>query len=80
VGEATLWELHRALAADPVTTDLAAMLARPAQRELDLAVGAALGLSAAGVERERRELLRRSGERLGRAAQVRGAIATARAP
>ena len=78
--EAALWELHRTLAADPVTTDLAAMLARPAQRELDLAVGAALGLSSAAVERERSELLRRSAERLGRAAQVRGAIASARTP
>ncbi len=73
--EATFRDLHRALASDPVTTDLAAMLARPAQRELDLAVGAALGMSPAAVERERRELLRHSAERLGRAAQVRRAIA-----
>ena len=73
--EATLRALHAALARDPVTTDLTAMLDRPAQRELDLAAGAALGLSRAAVERERRELLRVSAERLERAAQVRGAIA-----
>ena len=73
--EPTLRALHAALARDRVTTDLAAMLDRPAQRELDLAAGAALGLSRAAVERERRELLRRSAERLERAAQVRGAIA-----
>ena len=76
--EATLRSLHVALARDPVTTDLAAMLDRPAQRELDLAAGAALGMSGAAVERERRELLRRSAERLARAAQVRKAIARAR--
>jgi hypothetical protein len=73
--EATLRALHGALARDPVTTDLAAMLDRPAQRELDRAAGAALGLSRAAVERERRELLRVSSERLARAAQVRKAIA-----
>jgi hypothetical protein len=78
--EATLRDLHAALARDPVTTDLAAMLDRPAQRELDLAAGAALGLSPAAVERERRELLRRSAERLERAAQVRGAIGLVRRP
>jgi hypothetical protein len=78
--ESALRDLHRALARDPVTTDLAAMLARPAQRELDLAVGATLGMSPATVERERRELLRRSAERLGRAAQVRRAIASTRTP
>ena len=73
--EATLRALHASLARDPVTTDLAAMLARPAQRELDLAAGSALGMSRAAVERDRRELLRRSAERLDRAAQVRAAIA-----
>jgi hypothetical protein len=78
--EAMLRDLHAALARDPVTTDLAAMLDRPAQRELDLAAGAALGLSPAAVERERRELLRRSAERLERAAQVRGAIGLVRRP
>ena len=74
----TLRALHAALARDPVTTDLAAMLDRPAQRELDRAAGAALGMSGAAVERERRELLRRSAERLARAAQVRRAIAGTR--
>jgi hypothetical protein len=63
-----------ALARDPVTTDLAAMLARPAQRELDHSVGSALGMSSAAVEGERRDLLRISSERLARAAQVRAAI------
>ena len=53
-----------------VTTDLAAMLGRPAQRELDLAAGSALGLSPAAVKRERLELLRVSAERLERAAQL----------
>jgi hypothetical protein len=74
--EGTLRALHGALARDPVTTDLEAMLDRPAQRELDRAAGAALGMSGAAVERERRELLRRSTERLTRAAQVRKAIAS----
>jgi hypothetical protein len=60
-----------------VTTDLAAMLRRPAQLELDLAAGTALGMTRAAVERDRRELLRRSAERLARAAQVRRAIARA---
>ncbi len=75
--EATLRGLHASLARDPVTTDLAAMLGRPAQRELDLVAGATLGMSRAAVERDRRELLRRSAERLERAAQVRRAIARA---
>jgi hypothetical protein len=69
--------LHGALARDPVTTDLDAMLARPAQRALDLAVGAALGLGPAAVERERRELSSRIRERLARGARVRAAIAGA---
>ncbi len=38
-----LWD---ALREDPVTTDLAATLARPAQRELDLLAGAVMGLRA----------------------------------
>ena len=75
--EATLRSLHASLARDPVTTDLAAMLRRPAQLELDLVAGAALGMSRTAVERDRRELLHRSAERLGRAAQVRRAIARA---
>jgi hypothetical protein len=73
--EPDLRDLHARLAHDPVTTDLAAMLARPAQRELDRAVGGALGLSRRDVDGDRGELLRRSAERLARAGQVRTAIA-----
>ncbi|MCX5732034.1 MAG: type VI secretion system protein, partial [Deltaproteobacteria bacterium] len=69
-----LRRLHAALARDPVTTDLAAMLDRPAQRELDRLAGKALGMSARAVERERRDLVNLSAERLARAAQVREAI------
>jgi hypothetical protein len=61
-----------ALARDRVSTDLAAMLARPAQRALDEAVGGALGLPAREVERGRRALLVRLAERLERAAEIRG--------
>ena len=68
---------HEALADDPVTTDLAAMLARPAQHELDLVAGRALGLSPGEVERSRRDLLSRVEARLGRAARVREALAAA---
>lgn len=75
--EATLRGLWEALARDPVTSDLPAMLDRPAQRELDRAAGSALGMSRASVERDRQDLLRRSAERLARAAQVRAAIAGA---
>jgi hypothetical protein len=60
-----------ALAEAPVTTDLAAMLDRPAQRELDLAVGFALGLGAREVERRRRALLQRLRDRLEKAAAIR---------
>jgi hypothetical protein len=67
----TLWA---ALARDPVTTDLRATLARPAQRELDAIVGRALGLSPAGIERSRRALVERLEARLAHAAAVRGAI------
>ncbi len=63
-----------ALARDPVTTDLAGMLARPAQRELDLVIGRALGLSPREVERSRRDLLSRVEARLGRAARIREAL------
>jgi hypothetical protein len=66
--------LHEALARDPVSTDLAAMLDRPAQRELDLLAGFAMGLSAAAVLRQRRELLERVRERIARAGHVREAI------
>jgi SAM-dependent methyltransferase len=69
-----LRRLHAALARDPVTTDLAAMLRRPAQRELDGLAGRAMGMTAKEVERDRRDLLRLSAERLGRAARVREAI------
>ncbi len=75
--EATFRGLWEALALDPVSSDLPAMLGRPAQRELDRAAGSALGMSPAAVERDRQELLRRSAERLARAAQVRAAIAGA---
>ena len=67
-----LWE---ALRADPVTTDLAAMLARPAQRELDRLAGAVMGLRAAEVEERRRALLERVRDRLRHAAAIRGAAA-----
>jgi hypothetical protein len=66
-----------ALARDPVTTDLAAMLERPAQRELDRAVGRALGLGPGEVERARRELLDRLEARLEKAAHIRRALAAA---
>ena len=62
------------LASDPVTTDLGAMLARPAQRALDHSVGAALGMTPAAVEGGRRDLLLLSTERRARAEQVRAAI------
>jgi len=75
--EARLAACWSALALDPVTTDLAAMLARPAQRELDHAVGEALGMSPAAVERARAEMLRRVEARLAHAAHVRDAIRSA---
>jgi SAM-dependent methyltransferase len=63
-----LWD---ALREDPVTTDLAAMLARPAQRELDLLVGAAMGLDSREVEERRRALVERVEDRLAHAAAIR---------
>ncbi|HYD41342.1 MAG TPA: N-6 DNA methylase [Anaeromyxobacter sp.] len=66
----TIWD---ALREDPVTTDLAAMLARPAQRALDEAVGAAMGLSARAVEAQRRALRERVEDRLAHAAAIRSA-------
>jgi hypothetical protein len=63
--------LRSALAEDEVTTDLEAMLARPAQRELDLVVGRALGLGAREVEAARHALLDRVAARLGHAAATR---------
>jgi len=66
--------LHEALARDPVSTDLAAMLDRPAQLELDLLAGSTLGLTPASVRRQRLELLERVRERIERAGRVREAI------
>lgn len=68
--------LRSLLAADPVTTDVRAMLARPVQRELDLAVGDLLGLPAAEVERRRRALVARVEARLAHAASIRAALGT----
>jgi hypothetical protein len=69
--------LRAALGRDEVTTDLAAMLARPAQRELDLLVGRAIGLSPRAVARTRSELLARVRARLEHAAAVRALLAGA---
>jgi hypothetical protein len=71
----TLAPLRAALALDEVTTDLAAMLDRPAQRELDLMVGGALALTPAAVERARRALLARVAARLEHAGAVRRRLA-----
>ena len=70
----TLAALRRALARDPVTTDLRAMLDRPAQRELDLVVGRTLGLSPAAVARARRALVDRVEARIAHGAAVRAAV------
>ena len=72
---AALAELRPALARDPVTTELAAMLDRAAQRELDAAVGRALGLSPREIARTRAALLDRVLARLAHGAAVRAAIA-----
>ncbi|HSN92591.1 MAG TPA: class I SAM-dependent methyltransferase, partial [Anaeromyxobacteraceae bacterium] len=72
--------LREALARDPVTTDLAAMLARPAQRELDLVAGRLLGLSPAEVERRRRAMIDRVEARLAQAAAIRGRVSSAGGP
>jgi predicted RNA methylase len=68
-----LAEVRAALARDPVTTELRAMLARPAQRELDAIVGRALGLGEVDVERARCALVERVEARLAHAAAVRSA-------
>jgi hypothetical protein len=71
-------DLHRcreALARDPVTTDLRAMLDRPAQEELDRIAGSALGLTGRQVVATRREMIERVAGRLEHAAHVRAAIA-----
>ena len=73
--EADLRALWSALRADPVTTDLPAMLARPAQQELDRAVGAAMGLTPGEVEERRRALLEHVRDRLAHAAAIRAAAA-----
>ncbi len=67
--------LRPALAHDEVTTDLAAMLARPAQRALDAAVGRALGLSGAEVVRASAALLDRVRARTAHGVAVKAAIA-----
>jgi SAM-dependent methyltransferase len=67
--------LRPALATDEVTTDVEAMLDRAAQRELDLAVGAALGLGRGEVERARAALRDRVLARAAHGAAVRTAIA-----
>jgi hypothetical protein len=71
-------ELRRcreALARDPVTTDLPAMMARPAQEELDRIVGGALGLTQRRVGACRREMVERVASRLEHAAHVRAVLA-----
>jgi SAM-dependent methyltransferase len=68
---AELDALRAALAEDPVTTDLAATLDRPAQRALDRLAGALLGLSARDVEWARDALRARVAARLAHAADVR---------
>jgi hypothetical protein len=69
-----LEEAFAALARDPVTTDLRAMLDRPAQRELDLVAGRLLGLGAAEVEARRAALVERVAARLAHAEAVRRAV------
>jgi len=66
-----------ALAHDPVTTDVTAMLERPAQRELDELVGRALGFTRGDLATARREMSERVASRLEHAAQVRAAVARA---
>jgi hypothetical protein len=74
--ERPLAELRAALARAPVTTDLRAMLDRAPQRELDLLVGRALGLSPAQVARARRALVERVEGRLAHASAIRAALPT----
>jgi hypothetical protein len=78
--ERPLEDLRTALARDPVTTDLRAMLDRAPQRELDLVVGRALGLSAAEVARHRRTLVDRVESRLAHAAAIRSTLRPSPAP
>ena len=74
---AALAACYSALARDPVTTDVPAMLARPAHEELDRLVSHALGLPAADLAAGRREMVQRVAARLEHAAQVRAAVARA---
>jgi hypothetical protein len=71
--EPDLRALWAAMREDPVTTDLSAMLARPAQRELDRLTGAAMGVRGKDVEERRRALLERVEDRLRHAAAIRAA-------
>jgi hypothetical protein len=66
--------LRPAVGREAVTTDLRAMLDRPAQRELDLVVGRALGLSPGEVARARAALVDRVEARLAHGAAVRAAL------
>ncbi|HTT72502.1 MAG TPA: N-6 DNA methylase, partial [Anaeromyxobacteraceae bacterium] len=75
--EGPLLSCFRALERDRVTTDLPAMLARPAQVELDRLVGNALGMGPSEVEAARREMVERVEARLAHALQVREAVARA---
>jgi hypothetical protein len=67
--------LRGRLATAEVTTDLASMLARPAQRELDALVGGAMGLTLREVERRRAALQARVAARLDHGAAVRARVA-----
>ena len=73
--ELALAALRPRLAMAEVTTDLVATLTRPAQLELDLLVGGALGLDASEVVRRREALLARVAERLDHGAAVRARVA-----
>jgi len=66
-----LGPLRGAILATPVTTDLAGMLARPAQRALDDAVGRAMGLAPAEIRRASRAMRERVESRLAHAASIR---------
>jgi hypothetical protein len=72
---APLARCQEALARDPVSTDLPAMLDRPAQRELDDLVARALGLPASEPAVNRRALLARVEARLAQAAHIREKLA-----
>jgi hypothetical protein len=73
--ERALAALRPALSVAEVTTDLEAMLARPAQLALDLLVGAAMGLDAGEVGRRRQALVDRVAGRLHHGAAVRARVA-----